>query len=468
MLLVSFRAPALGQPSPSASIRITVADPSGAVIVGAQVTIRPGVDGAAPVTIESGGRGDAIFAALEPGRYSVHVEAAGFEPYDIRDLRIRSGETRREAKLRIAKLAETIEVGRNPQERASDPRSDAFATILNQAQIDELPDDPDEMEQVLRDMAGPGATLRVNGFRGGKLPPKNQIQQIRFRRNLFAASSHEPGFISVDIITKPGLDGWRGATNAGFRDAALNTRNAFAPVKGDERHERVGLSVSGPVWKQHTSMAISLDGIDAFDTKTIVAATSSGYFADSIRKPNDALNLSARLEHARAYSQTRTENVLRASLTGAIRKSLFNELRLQWRGDDMGFVPASTAPAIVVLNAFNSGGAQMSGQRRVNEIQLTNDLDIAVGHHAIRAGLQLDNGRSHTNILRNGGGTFTFSSLAAYNAGAPTTFTRNVGNPELTISQAEEGAYIEDDVRGVGCNDSKLSAGSREFLDFCE
>src|SRR5436309_9018312 len=133
----------------------------------------------------------------------------------------------RQVKLVIAELTETVQVGRDPRERASDPRSDAFSTILNQAQIEELPDDPDEMEQVLRDMAGPGATLRVNGFRGGRLPPKSQIQQIRFRRNLFAASSHEPGFMSIDVITKAGLDGWRGSTNAGFRDAGLNARNAF-------------------------------------------------------------------------------------------------------------------------------------------------------------------------------------------------------------------------------------------------
>src|SRR5206468_11965788 len=203
----------------------------------------------------------------------------------------------------IAKLAETVEVGRNPQERASDPRSDAFATILNQAQIDELPDDPDEMEQVLRDMAGPGATLRVNGFRGGRLPPKNQIQQIRFRRNLFAASAHEPGFMAIDIITKPRLDGWRGSTNAGLRNTALAARNAFAPVKGDERHERFGIALSGPLWQRRTSLALSVDGVDAFDSKTIVAATPSGYFADSIRRPNDLLNVDVRVEHLLTKSQ---------------------------------------------------------------------------------------------------------------------------------------------------------------------
>ena len=105
-------------------------------------------------------------------------------------------------------------------------------------------------------MAGPGSMLRVNGFRGGRLPPKGQIQQIRFRRNMFAADTHEPGFVSIDITTKPGIDNWRGSTSLGFRDAALTARNVFAPVKGDEQHERYGFSLSGPLWKQHTSLSL--------------------------------------------------------------------------------------------------------------------------------------------------------------------------------------------------------------------
>src|SRR6202011_6123204 len=149
--------------------------------------------------------------------------------------------------LALAKLTAPVDVGGDPRERASDPRGDAFATVLGQAQIDELPDDPDEMEQALRDMAGPGAVLRVNGFRGAKLPPKGQIQQIRFRRNMFAADTHEPGFVSIDITTKPGIDNWRGSTSLGFRGAALSARNEFAPVKGDEQHQRYGFSLSGPL-----------------------------------------------------------------------------------------------------------------------------------------------------------------------------------------------------------------------------
>ena len=391
------------------TLRVTVLDPSGAVIVGAHVTV-------ADVTTATGGRGEAAFGPLDPGRYTVRVESAGFETATVRDVRVRGGDNRREVKLAIAKLAETVQVGRDARAGASDPRGDAFATVLGQAEIDELPDDPDEMEQLLRDMTGPGAVMRVNGFRGGKLPKKDQIQQIRFRRNMFAADTHELGFVFIDITTKPGLDGWRGSTNVGFRDSTLNARNAFAPVKGDERNERYGFTLTGPLRKEHTSMSISVEGVDAFDTKTIVAALPSGFFADSVRKPNDALNTSLRVEHMlthtqmlrsefqrshttadnlgvgdfdlpeRAYSQTRDENVFRASLSGSMRKSLFNDLRVQWRTDDFAFAPLSTAPAVLVLNAFDSGGAQVAGSRGFDLFELNDDLDIAAGRHAVRAG----------------------------------------------------------------------------------
>src|SRR3954470_13883220 len=472
------------QPRTDATLRVTVVDPSGAVIVGARVRVSP-----ADVEIATGARGDAAFSKLTPGRYTIHVEAPGFEAADVRDYRVRPGDNHREVKLAIAKLAETVQVGRDPRERASDPRGDAFATVLGQAQIDELPDDPDEMEQMLKDMAGPGAVLRVNGFRGGRLPPKAQIQQIRFRRNMFAADTHEPGFVSIDITTKPGLDNWRGSTSMGFRDDALTARNAFAPEKGDERHERYGFSLSGPLWKQHTSLSLSADGIDAFDTRTIVAALPSGYFADSIRKPNQSLNVTARFEHMlsksqmlraevqrnransdnlgvgdfdlieRGYSQARTEDVVRASNAGAIGKTMYNELRLQWRREAFAFTPASLAPAVLVLNAFNAGGAQLAGFRGATTISLSDDLDIAAGRHAIRAGIQLDAGRYRTAERRNTAGTFTFASLDAYAAGRPTTFTRNSGDPNVAISQAQLGVYVQDDIRAR--KDLTISAGLR-------
>ena len=96
---------AAAQARADATLRVTVVDPSGAVIVGAQVTVKPdfvprgAATPATPVSDLTGPRGDALFAALEPGRYSLHVESPGFEPYDAVDVRVRAGDNRREVTL---------------------------------------------------------------------------------------------------------------------------------------------------------------------------------------------------------------------------------------------------------------------------------------------------------------------------------------------------------------------------------
>ena len=148
------------------------------------------------------------------------------------DVRVRAGDNRREVTLPIEKVAESVAVGRDPATAASDPKSERFSNVLSKDQIEALPDDPDEMEKVLKEMAGPGATIRVDGFRGGKLPPKSQIRSIRFSSAMFAAENHSAGHTFVDIATQPGLGPMRGSMDFSFRDESMNARNAFQPREG--------------------------------------------------------------------------------------------------------------------------------------------------------------------------------------------------------------------------------------------
>ena len=55
--------------------------------------------------------------------------------------------------------------------------------------------------------------------------------------------------------------------------------------------------------------------------------------------------------------------------------------------------------------------------------------------------------RYRSDDSRNIGGTFTFASLDAYDAGQPTTFTQRSGNPLVEYSQVQFGGYVQDDVR---------------------
>src|SRR5262245_15317330 len=124
LLLPMLMIAALNFQAADATLRVTVVDPSGAVIVGATVQV---VDVELMTsTVFTDGRGEALFEHVPPGRWAVRVESPGFEPHEIADVRLRAGQNRRVVKLSLAKIAQAITVDRDPQERASDPRGDAF------------------------------------------------------------------------------------------------------------------------------------------------------------------------------------------------------------------------------------------------------------------------------------------------------------------------------------------------------
>ena len=52
---------------------------------------------------------------------------------------------------------------------------------------------------------GSGAVFQVNGFRGGRLPSRDEIRQIRFRTNSFSADNHDAGRTQIEIITRPNV-----------------------------------------------------------------------------------------------------------------------------------------------------------------------------------------------------------------------------------------------------------------------
>ena len=478
LLLAGGGTRAHAQETRDAALRITVSDPTGAIIVNAKVTVLP-TEAVGPsheaVTDE---RGDAVFAPLLPGRYAIRAEFPGFEPRQLDDVRLRAGSsTRRELRLALAKVSEDVVVAQDPRDRALDPRGNAFGNLLTREQIEALPDDPDDMEAALKEMGGPGATIRVDGFRGGRLPPKSQIQSIRFRRDLFAAENHGGGMVFVDLVTRPGGGPIRGTVDFTFRDEAMNARNAFAPRQAPEQQQNGTFTISGTLKKDRTGFSFTSNGVNAYDSKTLNAALPERHVSGSVRRPADRANFSARVDHAltkshtlrasyqrngtssrnlgvgdydlpaRAYSRDTTEDVFRISQSGPVGRNFFSETRFQARHQTNESDSLTDAPTLQVLDAFTSGGAQVEGGRRGTDIEVATDLDYAKGRHSARAGFVLEVGRYRSDDSRNMGGTFTFASLDAYDAGQPTTFAQRSGNPLVEYSQVQFGGYVQDDVR---------------------
>jgi hypothetical protein len=457
------------------SLRVTVSDGTGAVIVGARVTVRQG--GRAERQAKTGEMGVAVLPGLVPGDAEIVVESEGFEAKTIGDRRIRAGVNRVDVRLQLARLAVSIDVSRDAREKQLDPRGDAFTRVLTADMIAQLPDDPDEMENVLRQMAGPGATFRINGFGGSKLPAKGQIRQIRFSLNTFSAEMHELGMPVVDIVTQPGLDRWHTTLNAGFRNEALTARYAFAPAAASESVRRGALVLDGPLWRNHTSLSFSVDAASLADGQTYLASTPAGRVNGVATRPTDRTNFSLLIEHAltkshtlrfeltrngtslenlgvgganlpeRAYLSTQAGHTLRLSDSGPLGKQLFNESRVQVVWNDSRTMAATDRVAVIVLDAFSSGGAQVNSARQSWDLEAADNVDFSRGHHSVRAGVLMQAGHYRATDAGNSLGTFTFSSLDAYAAGRPLTYTQRVGNPLVEYGFYRAGWYLQDDMK---------------------
>ena len=219
------------------SITGQVVDSLGGIVIGATVTA-VSADGKEKTATTNNG-GEFTIAGLAPGAYTVRVAAPNFAPFENPGVEVTAG---KKSELTIAMTvqatSETVQVG-SPNEISTDPTMNAGQTVLKDKDLDALPDDPDELEAALQALAGAsagpdGGQIYIDGFTGGRMPPKEAIREIRINQNPFSAEYDRVGFGRIEILTKPGFDKLRGSANFNFNDESLNSRNPFAINRAPE------------------------------------------------------------------------------------------------------------------------------------------------------------------------------------------------------------------------------------------
>lgn len=481
LLIMSASTLHAAQASHEASLIVTVLDPAGARVMSAWLIVEGGTEIGSPDTrTHASGPDGIVVNGLEPGRYTIRVYAPGFAPAIVTDVDLR-GHVRRTVRLELAHVSETVVVARERQEAALDPRG--FSTFLSRAQIDALPDDPDEFARALQQLAPPGAVIRIDGFTGGSMPPKSQILSIRLPRlDSHAAQDHGglSGFSYIDIVTTPGGGRLRGSADVALRHHALNARNPLAADTARESTRAGTVAFDGPLVAERASFAAAARVVHEEDAAAIHAALPDGTIrSEPIARPLERLSANGRVTvtmgagqtlraggsverwqarnqgvgdinlRERAFRSSSRQTTLRVSSAGALGRRGFLESRVQMRWGGMRSVSAIEAPAIRVLDAFASGGAQVAGGSRSFEVEAAADVDYARGAHAWRFGGLVEAGRYHSNRRTNYLGTFTFTSMEAYRAGAPASYTRRIGDPDVTASNLQIGLYAQDDYRAA-------------------
>jgi hypothetical protein len=465
-----------------ARVQVTVVDPSGLIVPEATVTLvglEPATQAVTPAPTRTTDKGIAIIERVTPGRYSISAEFPGFELGLLRDIRVRAGESRHVVILPLAKLEDTVTVGRDIQTVAADRRSSEFGVNLSQDQIQALSDDPDELARQLAELAGPDAIVRIDSFEGQQLPPKAQIKSIHVTRDQFAAEAAQPGSTFVDVVTQPGVGPLRGGTNFTVRDGSMTGRSQFTPTRGPEQFWTYGGNIGGTLVQGKTSFSASINGQNNYTSPILNAVLPDGTRAETLnlRQPSNNTNFNLVVDHAltrdqtlrigvntgrnsrenmgignynlpeRGFSQKQNQNSIRIQEAGPIGRRSFINTRLSYNWIDLDMQSATDAPTIVVLDSFTSGGAQQRQVADVRQATLASDIDYVRGIHSWRGGVQIDGNWFTASSSFNYLGTYTFSSLDAFRRGEPLLYTRSLGTPEVTYSNLQAGVYFQDDIR---------------------
>lgn len=491
-----------------------VADPSGAVIPNAQIA----VTGTAAFTSVAASDERGVYSLqLPPGEYAIEVSARGFDNSKRAVVEVISGHTlTHNVQLEIAVVKQQVRVS-DTATLDTEPTNNASAITLKDSSLDSLSDDPEDLMEDLNALAGPsagpdGGEIYVDGFSGGKLPPKSSIREIRVNQNPFSAEYDRIGFGRVEILTKPGTAEFHGDARYNFGDSVFYARNPFATEKPDFQRRIFDGTLSGPL-KDKASFTVQVEQRNIGQTAVINALMLDASlnpitYRDSIYNPTTNTEISARLDYelnqnhtlagryeweknteanagldsfslpSTAYNSDEREHLLQFSETAILNPRAVNEVRLQYRRSRDALRGLNTEPTVEVPEAFVGGGSTMglSGLTE-NRYELHDVLSLSRGKHNLKMGGRLRVINEANRSMENYNGTFTFTSLAAYQitktglrdglpadqiralGGGASQFAFASGNPVAELTQVDAGLFVQDDWRIR--NDLSLSAGLR-------
>jgi Carboxypeptidase regulatory-like domain/TonB dependent receptor len=442
--------------SPLVELQGEVRDQRGDLIAGAHIRLS-GSNGILRETV-SDGRGQFRFSKLETGSYALIAEARGFASRKEAVILSETPGVQRVSITLFPSIEESIDVSDRPNEVALDPDRAAGAQTLNEEQLKILPDDPDQFLALLQSLATSSggaagqAAVTVDGFaHEGRLPPKSAIREVKVNSNIFSAEYDRPPYRGgrIDIYTKPGADSLHGSAFFNFNDAALNARDVFAPERAPVRTRRYGFQIGGPIAPKRAGFLLDCETRDIYETTTINAVIldrnlQPANFTASAPAPKLLTLGSARADWqptpahtfivrydinrdrsrsqgvggfdlpSRATGSRAASHSLRFAEAAVIGGAIFNEARVGVTFNDTVRRAFSNEPAIIVLGAFNDGGAE--AQSLINKewrMEISDNLSIAAGRHSLKLGAQI-NGRSVRDERReNYNGQFIFGGVIA-------------------------------------------------------
>jgi hypothetical protein len=485
----------------------TVTDQLGAAIPGATVSLSDPARYIRTTTTDA--NGVYTFRDLPSASYDIAVSFPGFATRTASVTLKGSPRLVHDVTLRV-KVEERIEVVATLDDFRRVTGVTPVGMTLGAEQLRALPNDPDTMLQVLREMSATTGTadevsIYVDGqLLSSRLPPKGAIQSIRITTNSFAPEFAESSAGVVEIITNPAFEDFRGEAEGTFNDSKLAARNYFEPEKTPSHSQGYSGYLGGPLVLGYASF-LGYAGHWARDERVPINTTIIDpvtlvprQFTQSVAVPSRVNNFSLRADGAfakqivslelgrsdetrsnygldsgkdlpeRAFDQDTRDTTARGAWLSTFGSHVTGETRVRWHRRMLQESALSSAPAVLVLDTFNSGGnqAELGEDRSTDETSLSQILSYQNERHTIRGGFLADLTSLSERRVTNTGGTFVFGAVVNANGQIvatpldryqrvlqgvpgyrPSSFSISRGQSDVSLTDWQASWFLQDDIR---------------------
>ncbi|MGB6728314.1 MAG: carboxypeptidase regulatory-like domain-containing protein, partial [Terracidiphilus sp.] len=459
-------------PAATGTLHGHIADPTGALIPGAQIAVTT-AKGAMVAQTSADAAGGYSVRGLAAGSYVIQATFPGFAAFVSAPLPLAAGQTKNvDIKMAIEEAQQQVVVSDEGAPQVSvEAGQNSNAIVLKGSDLDALSDDPDELQNELTALAGPsagpnGGQIYIDGFTGGTLPPKSAIREIRINQNPFSAEFDRLGYGRIEILTKPGTDTLHGRFFLQGNDNAFNTGNPFTTSIQPYHSIQANGTVSGALSKK-ASFFFSVEERNNQDASVYTVQTadqdgSSGVYyvptingntgdvaalTGSLFAPSTHTNISPRIDLQLGQKNTLTlryqfsrnnsngsigstslptqssssdniDNTVQISDSQIINERIVNETRFEYERTNSTDTPVSSAPTVSVPGFFTSGGnGSQRDSSNSDHFELQNMTTMTAGPHAIKFGAWLRDNHEVTSTNAGFNGGFSFGTVYDY-AGA--------------------------------------------------
>ena len=420
-----------------------------------------------------------------PGAYTLLVAAPGFNPSSTRILLTGAQHVPFAIRLSIASASSQVTVTANEAapEVSSETSNNQNANNFSRTSLDSLPLlDADYLTTLSvlldqNDIATGGVTLVVNGVEAnGPGVTNSAIKNVKINQDPYSVLFSRPGRARIELTTESGTPRFHGSLNTLYRNSIFDAANAFAISKPSEQRQYYEGSITGPVLHQPKNTFLIGVDYDLLDQQAFVnAATATGLVQENVPNPTHHFFGSGRIFHdygqgnqfwmgySWEHRSSQNQGVGGTTLSEAGYNTLFeeHEINVAWqvvRGPHwlnylhflVGHYNSPTTsvteqPQVAVQGAFTGGGAQADAKNTEYHFDGTDLVTYTAGKHTVQFGIDVpDISRRGRDDFTNELGTYTFPSLAAYQANQPTLLLLQQGQGHLVFLEKNFAGFLQD------------------------